>query len=404
MKVLQVIDGMHPRDGGPPSVVAGAAIAMRARGHDIRVITSLQPGDQADVEASWKRMLDSGTKLYFTAPIGVASMIGLAAPDAILNAAIEDADVVQLHGFWSPMLVSAARSARKAGKPYFISVHGLLDHWAMTASRSKWLKKQIALKLFGVESVLRQSAGLIYGSETEDQQSWDPAPGLKKFYIPNGVDADVGQGPVTESDRQRLAQSAPHFGSWKRSLLFYGRIHPGKGVDMLVTAFNAVAMDFPDTGLLIAGIRRDETYADQINELVAACPAPDRIALTTELTGPESRFVYSLCDIFILPSHGEGLSVAMIEALANGMPMLITRYCHAPQVQSVGAGVVVDPTPAAIEAGLRDLLSRSDAELAVAGQRARQLFEQAYTWDRVAQLLDEAFSSSLSSDHRAQSI
>lgn len=392
MRILLVIDGMHPRDGGPPAVVAGSAIALQARGQKVTVLTTLIPGDEEDVRRTWKQMLDSGVDLQFCAPVGLKHLLGLQAVDPKVIEAISAADAVHIHGFWTPALLIAAKLARRAGKPYFISTHGLLDRRAMTSSRAKWLKKQIAITLFGFRPVFRNADGVIFGSETEDAESWDPVPAMRKIFIPNGVEAHVGLTPASAASRERLAEIAPRFDGWSRSLLFYSRIHPEKGLDMLVRAFNAVVLDFPGVGLLIAGIMKDEAYGAMVQKLVAECPDPDRIVLTTSLTGPESHFVYSLCDIFVLPSHAEGFSVALTEALAHAKPSLITRYCHLPLVESEGAGFVVDPDPASIEAGLRKLLSLTDAELRTVGANARSLFEQRYTWDRVAEQLEAAYS------------
>jgi glycosyltransferase involved in cell wall biosynthesis len=394
MRILLVIDGMHPRDGGPPAVVSGSSIALQPRGARVQVLTILRPGDEADVRATWRRMTDSGVELSFCAPVGLGQLLGASQSDPAMQAAIDAADVVHLHGFWTPALILAARMARKAGKPYFISTHGLLDHRAMRSSPLKFAKKRLALQLFDLRSIFERASGVIFGSETEAGESWQPAPAMRKLFIPNGVDARVGRETAVSAEaRARLVAVAPQFAQWQRSLLFFSRIHPKKGVDMLVRAFNAVSADYPGAGLLIAGLAEDTQYEAEVARLIAACPIPDNIVLTTKLTGPGSHFLYSTCDIFVLPSHAEGFSVALTEALAHGRPSLITRYCHVPAVESEGAGLVVDPDPASIEAGLRKLLSLSDDALAAMGRNARLLFERHYTWDRVAEQLEAAYSA-----------
>ncbi|KTE17777.1 glycosyltransferase [Sphingopyxis sp. H115] len=396
MQVLLVIDGMHPRDGGPPAVVSGSATALRAQGIDVAVLTSLRPGDERDVRTTWQGMVALGVNLLFCAPVGLGQLIGLAKRDAVMQDAIEGADVVHIHGFWTPALIQAARMARAAGKPYFISTHGLLDHRVMRSSWRKWAKKRLAIKLFDFASIFDGASGIIFGSETEANESWQPSAAMRKIFIPNGVDAAVGlDHEMSPKARQRLAAAAPPFEQWSRKLLFFSRIHPKKGLDMLVQAFNALVSDYPGTGLLIAGLPEDERYEAEVARLVAACPMPANIVLTTQLTGPGSHFLYAACDIFVLPSHAEGFSVALTEALAHGKPSLITRYCHMPQIEAEGAGVVVDPNPESIEAGLRRLLSLPAEQLTVMGRNARALFERRYTWDRVAQQLETSYSAAL---------
>lgn len=397
MKILLVIDGMHPRDGGPPAVVSGSAIALQRLGLDVTVLTTLQPGDEADVTSAWSAMLDQGVTLKFCEPVKLRHVLGLAQPDRMLRDSVLAADVVHIHGFWTPALLLAGKMARRAGIPYFFSTHGLLDVRALMQNRLKWIKKRAALTLLGFRPLFRASSGIIFGSETEASESWLPAPGLRTYFIPNGVDADVGLQPAPDASRAALAAVAPQFDQWKRSLLFYSRFHPGKGPDMLVSAFNTVVPDYPGVGLLLAGIPEDDAYQAYVEQLVTECPAPDQIVMTTELTGPESHFLYSLCDIFVLPSHAEGFSMALTEALAHGRPALITRYCHLPLVASEGAGVIAESTTESIEEALRTILSLTDEELAAMGQNARNLFTSRYTWDRVAEQLEAAYAAGAAS-------
>jgi glycosyltransferase involved in cell wall biosynthesis len=395
MRVLLVIDGMHPRDGGPPRVVIGSAQALRARGLDVAVLTTLQLGDEGAVRTACEEMLCTGVELHFCAPFGASGLLIRRRPSKEIRAVIDQADVIHLHGLWSAMLVSVARYARSVAKPYLISTHGVLDHRAMWRTRFKWLKKRAVVELAGLRPLVRRAAGLIFGSEAEARESWNFVSAVKRIFIPNGVAAEVRRGTVSAQERALLAEIAPQFAGWGRSLLYFSRIHPEKGTDMLVKAFNAVASDFPDVGLLIAGIRQDEAFLAEVKALVEQGGHPDRIALTTELTGPRSQFLHSACDIFVLPSHAEGFSVAMIEALAHNMPCLVTQFCHAPLVESEGAGVIVSPTPEGIERGLRKLLSLTPEELTRMGCRARALFEAEYTWAVVAGKLHEAYLSAI---------
>lgn len=396
VRVLLAIDGMHPRDGGPPRVVAGSARALQARGHEVAVMTAARPGDVDAVRSTCQAMLDAGVELHFVPQPGVLSLFSASHPGSEIRALIEQADVVHLHALWSPMMASVAHHAIRAGVPYFVSTHGLLDRRAMWMTPFKRLKKQAFIELAGVRQILGKARGVIFGSDAEAGESLELTRSMKRISIPNGVASDLRRVPLTPGQHDLLTKIAPQFTDWNRSLLYFSRINPEKGLDMLVTAFNAVAPDFPGAGLLIAGIRQDDNYLAQVNRLIEEGGCRDRIVLTTELTGPKSQFLHSLCDIFVLPSHAEGFSVAMVEALAHGMPCLLTQYCHAPLVASEGAGVVVPPSPEGIESGLRSLLALPPDRLAAMGARARALFEERYTWDRVAESLEEAYGSSVS--------
>jgi len=344
-------------------------------------------------------MLAAGVALHLIPPASPLSMFSAWQPTKELRALIEWADVIHLHSLWSPMIVSVANHAIREGRPYLISTHGVLDHRAMWLTPFKRLKKQVCIEIAGIRRVLASAAGVVFGSEAEAAESLELA-SVKRLFIPNGVTAEMRRTALSDDARALFREIAPQVGGWTRSFLYYSRIHPGKGLDMLVNAFNAVASEFPDTVLFIAGIREDDAYLAQVESLIEHGGHRDRISLTTELTGQRGRFLHSACDIFVLPSHAEGFSVAMIEALAHGMPCLITKFCHAPLVESEGAGVIAEPNQKSIEQGLRQLLALTPDELAAMGKRARALFEAEYTWDQVAQKLGCAYRSAVESAER----
>lgn len=395
MRILLVIDGMHPRDGGPPAVVAGSAHALRRRGLDVTVLTTVKVGEEQVVTATWQSMIDSGVKLVFCRPMGMMGLLCTAYVDPTVSEAIADTDVLHLHGIWNPVLVIAARIANTARKPYLISTHGVLDERAMRRKWFKFAKKHVAVMVLRLRQMVASAHGVIFGSEAEANHSWKIHPAMKLVFVPNGVNADHADDPVSDSQREQLTQLVPQFAQWDRTLLYFARIHPEKGADMLVRAFNRVAPEYPNAGLLVAGLRQDERYQEVVERLVDQAPDPSRIAFTTKLTGPKCQFLYSLCDCFVLPSHAEGFSVALTEALARGKPSLITRYCHLPEVEAAGAGFIVEPNTDAIAEGLRKILAVSTEELAVMGQRARDLYQGNFTWERIAEKLEVVYCSAV---------
>lgn len=393
MRILLVIDGMHPRSGGPPAVVAGSAIALSARGHEVTVLSTLVPGDEQLVRDTWAGMLEAGVTLQFCAPEGLRGMMGRSPQSGLIRDAVAAADVVHLHGVWNPVAVVAGRAAQRQGVPYFISVHGVFDRRAMERIKSKFIKKRLAIVLFNLKGFLDGAAGVIFGSWTEAEQSWLPSRTMRLIYVPNGADLALGTAEPTDQQLALLHSVAPAMKGWQRTVLCRSRIHEEKGIDMLVAAFNRLAPSFPGTGLLIAGMQQDLAYESRIASAIAAGPVADRIVLTTQLTGPASQFLYRATDLFVMPSIAEGFSMALIEALANARPMLITRYCHMPVVAEVGAGVVVDPDVDAITEGLRALLALDDHALAQMGAAARKLFAENFTWDHIAAQLEAEYAA-----------
>ncbi len=376
-------------------VVAGSALALQAQRVDVTVLTTLRDGNREEVVAAWQTLTDAGVKIVFCAPIGLLDILPWSGNQSAIEAAVAEADVVHLHGLWNPVLVHTARIARKLGKPYFFSTHGVLDYRAMRRTTFKFFKKRTAVVLLNLRSLLRDASGVVFGSEAEASQSWEIAPGMNQIFVPNGVTVANATLPVSAEEMQLLLNIAPEYERWDRSLLYFARVHPEKGTDLLVRAFNIVASEYPGTGLLIAGLKQDAAFQGKVEILVAQAPDPSRLIFTTALTGPKSQFLYRMFDCYILPSHAEGFSVALTEALANGRPALITRYCHMPVVEQHGAGIIVEATVDDLAKGLRKLLGMSEAELQEMGQNARNLYEKNYTWPKVAVRLMMAYSDAI---------
>jgi len=395
MRILLVIDGMHPRDGGPPAVVAGSAAALATMGHGVTVLTSLRAGDEAEVKGAWPQLVASGAKLSTCQAETVGGFIGLPRQRSLFDMAVRSADVVHIHGLWSPLYVAVSRAAQRAGVPCFFSTHGLLDRRAMKQNWRKAVKKRTAVRLFRYPELLRGSAGLIYGSPAEAAQSWSPGHGISVHVVPNGADVSLGTAAPTDAERARLLAAVPLLANWRRVILCRSRIYPTKGLARMVAAFESVAETFPDSGLLLAGLAQDYAHQRELEAIIAASPIKERIALTTQLTGAGSQFVYQCATIFAAPSDFEGFSMAIVEGLANGRPQLVTRFCHMDAVAEAGAGVIVEPSVAGVAEGLRQLLRLDDAKLGFMGLRARRLFEDRYTWPRVAEELTALYCAAV---------
>lgn len=392
MKIVLVIEDMHPRTGGPPVVVAGSAVALAKKGHKVTILTVVRFADEDEVMERWKDLSVQGVDLRFVRKMGFSSLFRGIDHRSLIAKVIKDCDVVHIHGVWTPLAIFATRTSRKFRKPYFVSVHGVFDKRAMTRVRRKWLKKRLAIEILGLRGLLEDANGVIFGSASEASESWMPSSKLSLMFIPNGLDFNVGISPVTSDQAKLLASEVPSLGKWKRTILCRSRIHEEKGIDLLIQAFHRIADEFPDCGLLIAGLQQDARYQIYLENLIVNGPAEERIFLTTRLTGPDTSFVYKIADIFVMPSLAEGFSMGLVEGLAYARPMLVTRYCHMPSVQNVGAGLVVEPLTGSLANALRLMLNPS-SDLAAMGGASRKLFEEQYTWDRIATTLELAYSA-----------
>ena len=385
MRVLHLCSGMHPRDGGPPRVVEGHALALAKAGVSVEIATIAAPEDEADVRAAWPALAAAGIPLHIFAISPPRAITRSSALNRFLKGQLHRFDLLHIHAIWETGLADAAAIFRNAGKPTVITAHGMLDRWQLKRSA---LKKSLAQRFLGTGAMLHGADALLYGSEEEASEA--VALGLpgRAVIVPNGVTLGEKDGDPVAGER--LRDRFPELREWDRTVLFFSRLHPKKGLDLLVEAFGRVHRDFPGAGLLCAAIAQDQAYAATIRSRIADLQ-PANIVLVADPQGLTAQEAFAVADIFCLPSHQEGFSMAILEAAAAGLPELITDKCHIPEIARVGAGLVVPDTVDAIEAGLRELLAMDSASLAAMGRRGTQLIADRFTWGRVAERLIVAY-------------
>ncbi len=289
-------------------------------------------------------------------------------------------DALHIHGIWEPQLLHAAHIARQHHKPYIVLLHGMLLPWSM--SRGVW-KKRAAL-FIGARKML-DHAILQFGSADEQRSARAlgfTGPGA---VIPNGCSPEEftnlpASGTIRTLHPQLMQD--PY-------VLFLGRLHEQKGVDLLVAAFQLVLQRLPHTRLMIAG--PDYGRSSQIQVQIQAAGIGDRLLMTGPIFGTEKLAALRDAACFCLPSRHEGFSLAVLEALACRTPVVISPECHFPEVAEAGAGLIPPLEPAAIAESICHLLSNADLRNHMA-DAAQQLVFTRYTWAKVAEQIVDAYS------------
>jgi glycosyltransferase involved in cell wall biosynthesis len=202
--------------------------------------------------------------------------------------------------------------------------------------------------------------------------------------IPNGVDTARYSG---------LTDPGAAFERWpslknKRIMLFLARIHPIKGLEPLVSAWAKVAGEHPDWALVIAG--PDETGLKAKLEQIARGTG-ERTVFTGAVYGETKDALLAAAEVFTMPSYSEGFSNSILEALACGLPALISPQCNFPKVASAQAGWLVQPQEPAIETAMREMLGMSQAQLQTVGERGRTLVRQEYDWSAIAAMMKQVY-------------
>jgi glycosyltransferase involved in cell wall biosynthesis len=292
---------------------------------------------------------------------------------------VRDAGFLHLHGTWDPLLLALARSARALSVPYVVCPHGTL---APKFLSQKSVKKRIAMHL-GVRAMLEHAAFLhvLNERERDDVGLLGLAPPLE--IVGNGIDLrDCAALPARGALRGRLGiGDAP-------MALFLSRLHPEKGLDLLVPAFKCVVARVPGAQLVIAG--PDYGAQATTERLVTDLGLRGSVHLTGPLFGASKWEALVDADAFVLPSRYEGFSVAVLEAMACGLPTVITTTCHFPEAARAGAALETACSADDIAAALGTLLADLPAARAM-GQRGATLVRERYTWTEVARRLESLY-------------
>ncbi len=302
-----------------------------------------------------------------------------------LRRLIQDAEIVHIHGLWREYSAVASGLCRAARKPYIVSAHGMLEPWALKNGR--WKKRAY---LAAIERpVLKGAAGLraLTSDEIQDYRSV----GLQDRVdvIPNGIDPPLAVSPAVFLD------AFPQLAG-QRIVLFLGRIHPKKGIDLLCRAWARIGQNCPDAHLVIAGPDEDNTLEGLVS-LVRDLDLTRRVTFTGMLRGHLKWSALAASSLFVLPSHSEGFSVAILEALGSGVPALISHGCHFPEVSAAGAGWAIGAVEAEIVASLQQALSMPVEELREMGERGKQLVADRYTWEAVGKAMTDSMEQRIAS-------
>lgn len=375
MRVLHVSPYFAPAFvyGGPPRSIFGLCKALVACGVDVEVMTTTANGPDADLPAAVDAAVDlEGVRVrYF--PLAWPRRVWRA-PDLrrAIRRDIDSFDIVHVHGLWHLPGADAAAAARRSGVPYVVSPRGMLQPEALEISRTP---KLVAWRAFQE----RELRGAAFLHATSDQE----AGALARFQfgppvatVPNGVE-------VLELSAAERGAALSRFGlsPSERYVLFLGRIHPIKRLDILAAA--AGILRARDVTVVIAG-PDERDHRRSIEPLFAASGL--RTLWTGAVDDRDKAALLGGAQALVLCSDTESFGLSAAEALAAGTPVVATRTCPWEALEPEGAGRWVAQDPASIADALDNILA-SAALRREMGERARLLVERRYSWRANARAL-----------------
>jgi len=386
MKILQVIPYFYPAwvYGGPPRNAYGLCKELVKRGHEVTVFTTdaldgrnrinkrRETADGIEI----RRFRNLNNYVAFRHRIFLSpGMIGAMRQD------LQHHDIVHLNEFRTLQNLLAHHYAQQKDVPYVVQARGSLVN-VLAKQRLKSL-----FDFIGGRTLLRDAKRLIAVAPLEVVQYMSYGVDEHKIdIIPNGIDLTEFKGlPPKGSFRQKHGLDSKH-----EVILFLGRLHRIKGIDLLVNAFAGIARDFSDARLVIAG--PDDGCLPSLKSLVSDSKLEEKVIFTGPVYGEEKLAAYVDADVYALTSSYEVFGISIFEALACGTPVIVTDRCGIADIVKDKAGLVVPYEAAAIKDALRQMLG-DEQKRQQYGRDGQALVREKYGWESIAEKTEGVYKS-----------
>lgn len=353
MRVLQIVPTITNEASGPSYSVVRLCDQLIAHGADVELCTlkrpsreptpaynrqfaQFQPGLRIGMSGEMKRHVVRGSRPY---------------------------DVVHVNGLWMMPGIYGASAAAQRRIPLVYAPRGSLSRVAMaTGSRLKPLFWRL------LQRRALERARLFHATSAAEAEDIRNMGFLQPIAtIPNGIDVpDI---------RRQLPQTG-------RRLLYLGRIHPIKGLPMLLEAWRGLAARHPEWNLDIVG-PGEPAHVREVRQLAASLGLA-RVTFSDAAFGPEKWRRYASADLFVLPSHSENFGMTVAESLACGTPVVTTRGTPWAEVVNEGCGWWCEVGCAPLHDALTGAMSTRRETLESMGEHGRRWMRREFSWDGIA--------------------
>ena len=296
---------------------------------------------------------------------------------------VRESEIVHGHGLYVGTNYIFGRECRRQHKPLVYHVHGIFEPYIL--ARSQW-KKRLVHVVF--ENANFKTVRL-WRALTLKEADQIRGRGLKQPVVvaPNGL--NLADFEIPSSQPAPIPGLDKDCAKSEFRLLFLGRIHPKKGLDLLIKAFSELGSASRDWHVVIAG--PDELgHESVIRRQAEALGIMNQLVFTGPVSGDVKTSLLHSADLFVLPSYSEGFSMSVLEAMACGLPVVATHACNFPEITEVQSGWECEATEESLKSALETAMESGAVERHERGQKGRRLVETRYTWTAVIQTLQHA--------------
>ncbi|TBW30123.1 glycosyltransferase [Gramella sp. KN1008] len=275
----------------------------------------------------------------------------------------KDADIIHNHSLWMAPNIFAGFAAKKANKPLINSPRGTLSSKAL--ERSSW-KKSLALKL-GQRFALNATECFHVTAQHEQSDVRNYQNKTPSVVIPNGIDLPSLKGVSLNKEK---------------TVLFLGRIHPIKGLDILLKSWKNLGDHTEGWQLKLVG-KGDQKYVSSLANIIEKYNI-DNIQILDPVYGSDKNVVYQKASIYVLPSYSENFGMTVVESLSNATPVITTNKTPWEDLQKKGCGWCIEPSEEELTKALLAALSLDELLLKEMGGKGRIWMEEEFSWKEIS--------------------
>ena len=382
MRVLHVIPSVSLRRGGPSHALHTMVLGLSAAGVEVDVATT-DDDDHGRIQVPHGSPVQRAGGTFYFFPRQMRFYTLSWPLRNWLHAHLEGYDVIHTHAAFSFAGTAAAQAARRKRRPYIVRPLGTLAPYGLHQHRAL---KTISLAL--VERPLLNDAARVHCTSRMEAEEIRALGDWPTTVIPLGVDVARFS---ADRNRRWIDEKAPHL-QGRRIVLFLSRIHEKKNLELLLDAFALVRQGYDASALVIAGAGAPE-YVAALQQRARGLGIDGAVYWTGQLNDEAKAAALAAADVFVLPSRAENFGIAVVEALAAGLPVVISDQVGVQhEIRDAGAGLVLPLNKAGWSEALLTILRDDDARTRM-GAQARVLAQREFTAEVMTRRLIELYQS-----------
>lgn len=386
MRIIHLVENLDDSYGGPAKSIPFLCHYLQAEGVEV-VILSVQAHEQehntvvSKYDLNWESFPQKGpSKLYYAPKI-----------EKRLLELINDDTIIHVHNSWTYVSFLARKMARKHKVSLVAAPRGSVYSWSL--SQRKYLKK-VFWNLFQRSAF--QSARIIHVTEENEAKAIrDLKISTEMALVPNGIELPEVV-PEKHTWKQNSLQEL-ELPEENRYFLFLSRIHPKKGLDLLVNSWAEIQKDFPEWNLLIVGPEENQSYLQGIHKKLRKSNISKTVRFLGLLEGSRKMAAFGAAELLVLPSHTENFGIVIAEALALKIPVLTTHGTPWTEIEQYGAGWHIELSQENLTETLIEALTCTPEALIAKGEKSDEFISN-YKWSIQAEKMKKVYQYILGGD------